>query len=192
MCTKVVLPPFCFFFCCKERRWERISWSKSTIVVASSSSTLGEQEGSLSLPLHGLIPFFYFLFARIGAHCFSSLGFRWTLLPMFVFLLCPHSSHVYVCAFVCFLGPQSFAPPLFFPICKGGNAVVEVGRSLPKLQVAFSPHVYVLIIYCRFFSNLCVHSLLFLCVPSCVLWATENSFPFFSFLFIGVGMWWLR
>ncbi len=46
--------------------------------------------------------------------------------------------------------------------------VVEEGRSLPKLQVTFSPHVYVLIVYFRFFLSLCVRNLLFLCAPSCV------------------------
>jgi hypothetical protein len=77
-----------------------------------------------------------------------------------MFFLCPHSSHVYVCAILffvhtitCFLGPQNFAPFLFFPICKGGNVVVEA--KSPKLfQVQASN------------GHLCLMSMLFLCPSS--------------------------
>jgi hypothetical protein len=41
----------------------------------------------------------------------------------------PGSMCVQSCVFVhtimCFLGPQNFVPFFFFPICKGGNVVVE-------------------------------------------------------------------
>ncbi len=43
-----------------------------------------------------------------------------------------------------------------------------------------------------FFLGLCVCNLVFLCTPLCVFWDPKILFPFSSFLFARVGMWWLK
>jgi hypothetical protein len=141
----------------------------------------------------------------VGTHCFSSLNFEWTFSPpprcafvvsMFFPCLCVYNLVFFVHTFACFLGPKSFAPFLLFLVCKGGNTVVEVRAPSPKfLQAqASNEHPYPMFVsfLCPYSSYVCV------CVVLCFMhaftffWALGVLLPLFYFLFVRVGMWWLK
>jgi hypothetical protein len=95
----------------------------------------------------------------------SKLLQAWTLSehfhPLSMFFLCPCFSRVYVCNLVFLYAPSHFFGHFsFFPIYKGGGAMVKVGMSLPKFFQTQTSSEYLRPLFvfflCPHFFHVCV------------------------------------
>ncbi len=151
-----------------------------------------------------MFDFSFFLFARVGTRCFSSLNFECAFTPpscAFVVstsfpCLCVYNLMFFVHTFACFLSPQSFVPFFLFLVYKGGNTMVEVRTPSPKLLQAQAsnerPCPMFLFFLCPYSSYVCVCVILCFMHAFTFFWAFGVLLPFFYFLFARVGLWWLK
>ncbi len=131
-----------------------------------------------------LLLFFSFLFSRVQVCRSSNLGFKWTLPPpIYYFFLCPCSFHAYVCIVLCFyahlcmlFGPLEFYSPSFFSYLLGWECGDWGKETIAKVfsSLGFRWELSPLVFICP-----CVHNLVFLCVPSHIIWALKVLLPFF-------------